>query len=375
MWLRTGLICFFETVVHLRMYHECSRTPNNTEAGKNDFFFLREGFVVFIQILLLTCRRELKFLLLLVHDKLGVGGDDVLLGVDAKDTEEGREDWLWADAHMFGEASAEGFGGLEQLVVGDDGEEVMDLVRANVVDDVVERPVRAVNGGQVSTDIVPLAVSIPGNIVVIVVEEGSDDQPRSKHKERHHVVRKHIDARNGDGIVGKERSHGAPGGKREEHTDTVATEEGLLCAKVVDGARPVTTDEVVEPAHAERKVSVLGEVHAAASVIADRVENLILVDVTGVLVVVTVGQLPRRVRCEDEGVHDRSNDIVHVAVLRETAVAAVVADHEDGPENGSLSEPVNGEQEAVVRQGTHGQEKTSSIHKVKNSILTRLCER
>ncbi len=70
--------------------------------------------------------------------------------------------------------------------------------------------------------------------------------------------------------------------------------------------------------------------------LSDWVEYLILVHVSRVLVVVPVGHLPRVVGDQDAGVKQVAHEVVEQGAAREGAVAAVVAEHEDGPEHGAL---------------------------------------
>lgn len=106
------------------------------------------------------------------------------------------------------------------------------------------------------------------------------------------------------------------------------------------GALAVAAGEVGPPAKAEREIEVrLDEVKHVVRLnvaLAQRKEDLLLVEVARVLVVVAVRQLPRVERHENGRVQQRAKHIVQQVVARERTVAAVVAEHKVGPHHGSL---------------------------------------
>ena len=97
--------------------------------------------------------------------------------------------------------------------------------------------------------------------------------------------------------------------ERDEASDGLPGEDGVEGVEVGRLARGVPDHQVHEPreAEAEEGQEVLGLPALLALRLPDRVENLVLVDVTGVLVVMVVGQLPGVVRHQDEPVEKISN--------------------------------------------------------------------
>ena len=73
-------------------------------------------------------------------------------------------------------------------VMGNLDEEVVDLMRANVVHEVVSPAIVAVHRAEVAADKVPLLVDVPGHVLVLVVQERRDDQPRGEGEDGQEVV-------------------------------------------------------------------------------------------------------------------------------------------------------------------------------------------
>lgn len=107
---------------------------------------------------------------LLERKQLRVVVHDAVLGVHHADAEERRDDRRRALAHELWERLRERRRGSLELVVRNDREEVVDLVRPDVVAQVVnERAVRAVDRREVPLDVRPLRVGVPRRLFVVVV--------------------------------------------------------------------------------------------------------------------------------------------------------------------------------------------------------------
>jgi hypothetical protein len=69
---------------------------------------------------------------------------------------------------------------------------MVDLMSANAMNDFVAPAVVAVHRTELSSNIVPHAVRVPGYILLRVMQEGDDDAVRGKDEVRYHVVHKQL---------------------------------------------------------------------------------------------------------------------------------------------------------------------------------------
>ena len=278
----------------------------------------------------------------MVRVQHGVVADVALRLVDVEHAEEVGERRRVAATHVLREGGPEVTRRLLQVVVRDLAEQVVDLVRADVVRQLVRPAVVAVDGRQLAADVRPGAVAVPQHAGVHVVQEGDDDEPRGEHHERRDVVarqgRDAVDA----GVGGEHAEPGADGADRHRAAEHVAGEHRLERVEVAHAARHEAGQQVEEPAEAEAEARVDVVEVSRLVALADRVEDLVLVDVRRVAVVVSVRQLPRVEGHEQHGVQERAEHVVDAVVLREGAVAAVVTEHEHRPQHGALQEPVDG---------------------------------
>ena len=236
---------------------------------------------------------------------------------------------------------------LLQVVVRDLAEQVVDLVGANVVRQFVRPAVVAVDGRQLAAHVRPLVVAVPQHARVHVMQEGDDDEPRAEHEQRRHVVT----GERGEAVGacvrsehGEPASHGADGQRAAEN---VAGEHRLERIEVAHAARHVAREQVHEPTDAESEGRVDDFEVSRQVALADRVENLVAVDVGRVAVVVSVRQLPRVVWHEQDGVQQRAEHVVEQVMIRERAVPAVMPEHEHRPHECALQEPVDGHRREV----------------------------
>ena len=63
------------------------------------------------------------------------------------------------------------------------------LMSSNVMGEFVGPAVVSIDGGELSSNVVPLALGVPGHADLRVMEEGHDDKPRGEHPAGHGVVR------------------------------------------------------------------------------------------------------------------------------------------------------------------------------------------
>ena len=178
--------------------------------------------------------------------------------------------------------------------MGDLDEEVVDLVRADVVHEVVRPSVVAVHGAEVAADKVPLLVDVPRHVLVLVVQERRDDQPRGEGEDGQEVVQGQVGRPEGEGVGDEgEGDEGGPAGDAHRARRRAPREERVEGVEVAGAPRPVPVadHEVEEPAAAEseegRKSALLVRLLHP-----HRVKNLVLVYVSGVLVMVVMRHLP-----------------------------------------------------------------------------------
>lgn len=264
--------------------------------------------------------------------------DGALAGVLDENPAEGRQDTLVTYIDQRGECFAEVDGGLLQVVVGDFGEKVVDLVGADIVYNTVTPAIHSVHRGQLTSHVAPDVVPIPGDALVAVVQERDDDDVGGEDAGGHGVVVQ--DRAQAEGLAAPVEDH-APG--REAHQgqgalEEVASEHWEPKVKVRHPSGPVAVQQVHKPTDAEPEAR-KKEPHVILA-LPHGVEHLVFVHVAGVLVVVLVGQLPHEVRAEQEGVADVATDGVDQLRVGEGAVPGVVAHHEDPGEDGALDQPV-----------------------------------
>ena len=278
----------------------------------------------------------------MVRVQHGFVADVALRLVDVEHTEEIGERRRVAATHVLREGGPEVTRRLLQMIVRDLAEQVVNLVRADVVRQLVCPAVVAVNGRQLTADVRPGAVAVPQHAGVHVVEERDDDEPRGEHHERRDVVAGEggdaVDA----GVGSKHTDPGADGADRQRAAEHVAGEHRLERVEVAHAARHEAGEQIEEPADAEAETRIDVVEVSRLVALADRVEDLVAVDVGRVAVVVTVRQLPRVERHEKDRVQERAEHVVDAVILREGAVAAVVAQHEHRPQHRALQEPVDG---------------------------------
>ena len=194
----------------------------------------------------------------------------------------------------FGELLPEHLGGLLQVVVRHLGKQVVHLVRADAVDDVVNDSVVAVHRAQLAADIVPQTVGIPRNVVVMVMKERNHNRVGREDEERSEVMVEELSKSDGQGVFVETDS---PDGYRRQRKETaydVITEQRLEWLEVRYVAGFVPNYDVPEPADAQTE----SWKHRFARVIllSDRVENFVLVDVARVFVMMLVSDCPSVVR-------------------------------------------------------------------------------
>ncbi|CAM6054784.1 unnamed protein product [Sphagnum tenellum] len=230
---------------------------------------------------------------------------------------------------------------LLHVVVRDLAEEVVDLVRADVVQGLVGDAVVPVNRAQLALDEAPLA-------------EGDEHQPGREDKHGDQIVRRQVDEPERR-RVRNQREHGPRGHAAQGYgaADSVPDEHGVERVEVVGAPGRVALDHVGEPADAEPEQRDDGLVHLLLDGLAfpDGVEDLVLVDVGRVLVVLVVRQLPGVVGHEDHGVEDVADDVVDHAAVGEGAVSAVVGEDEEAGHERALPVPVEREGDEVDQDG------------------------
>ena len=179
-------------------------------------------------------------------------------------------------------------------VMGNLDEEVVDLMRADVVHEIVSPAVVAVHGAEVAADKVPLLVNVPRHILVLVVQERRDDQPRGEGEDGQEVVEGQVGQPEGESVGDEgEGDEGGPAGDAHHARSRASSKERVEGVEVEDLARlvPVAGHEVSEPSTTEpeegcKSALLVRLLHP------DRVKNLILVYVSSVLVMMVMGHLP-----------------------------------------------------------------------------------
>ena len=156
-----------------------------------------------------------------------VVSDDALLRVDAEHAVERGDDRLVAALHEVREHLAETPRRLLKVVVRNACEQVVDLVRADVVDDVVHDAVMPVDARQLAAHEVPLVVRVPRHVHLVVVQERDDDAVRREDELRHEVV-----GEDGEETVRRvagveDGGHGGDADQRAEAADGVAGEQRM----------------------------------------------------------------------------------------------------------------------------------------------------
>jgi len=214
---------------------------------------------------------------------------------------------------------------------------------ADAMNYIVDDAVVAVDCGQLSTHVVPLGVSEPGHVHLVVMEECDDDAVAGKDEVRNDVVDHERRQTERTVELIQQVWHDRQGRKWAQATNHVSDEHRVPRVEVVDRSRVVAKQQITEPAKTKAEPG-QGFTLGARFGLLDRVEDLILVEVTAVLVVATVSQFPHVVRTPEKAVHDGSDDVVEQRELREGPVSAVVADDEQRREERALNGPVQKDQ-------------------------------
>ena len=98
-------------------------------------------------------------------------------------------DGIFRCAHQVGILLSEDRRRLLQPVVRDPDEEVVDLVRPNIVHQVMRPAIVAIEGAEGAAHKVPFLVRVPWHVLIVVVEECCDDEPGGKDEEGRCVMR------------------------------------------------------------------------------------------------------------------------------------------------------------------------------------------
>ena len=165
----------------------------------------------------------------------GVVGDDRFGVVDPEHPDEGLDDRLVAYPHQVGECFAKVLGRQLEMVVGYLGEQMVDLVRADAVDEVMDRPVVAVDGRQLALDELPLLVRVPGDVELGMLEEGDDDAVAAEKKVWHDIVVE--EAPESDLEIKMEQGigHDSHAGQGQETAKHMPCKHGMEGLEVADG--------------------------------------------------------------------------------------------------------------------------------------------
>lgn len=168
---------------------------------------------------------------------------------------------------------------------------------SDVVSEVMEDAIISIDCGQASPHETPLFLSEPGDIhsVVVVLEEGDDQQPTCVHKERGKVVEEDGFQPIDGAEVGEKDSHQGESHQREGASEHVTSKEGVGDAHVRDVPSRVTVaeDVVGEGAEAQTEAGDADNLEFPGfPLLADGIENFVFLDVGSVFVVVAMTQLP-----------------------------------------------------------------------------------
>ena len=237
-------------------------------------------------------------------------------------------------------------------------------VRANVVVDLVEHPVVTIDRGQPAAHVAPFLASIPRHLLLVsvMVEVRYCVEPHHVDDVGHEVeLEDPQKAELGDGDSEEGYHQGPTDGGHSDFFPLTGVEEVAVGIEVrahpAGGARP-EVDGVGDEGGGELETS------QAAPVVEGFVEGgchgiprLVILHMAVVGVVCAVGDSPAVVGDEDGRVEDMADDVVEPLGRGEAAVAAVVAEHEDRPEHGTLGDPVDGVQQPRVCSRGDGGEK------------------
>ena len=196
------------------------------------------------------------------------------------------------DSDQVGVLLPEDGRGLLQPVVRDLDEEVVDLVRPDVVHQVMRPAIVAIEGAEVAAHKVPLLVRVPRHILVVVMQECCDDEPGCEDEEGHGVMCHEICKAKGTQVGDQCKGHkGHPAGDTDDARSHVPGEHGVPGVEVVGAAGlvPIADKKVHEPAHAETQEGHPGKADPRRPcLLPDGVEYLVLVDVACVLVMMVM---------------------------------------------------------------------------------------
>mmetsp|Transcript_23241 Transcript_23241/g.55893 ORF Transcript_23241/g.55893 Transcript_23241/m.55893 type:complete len:275 (-) Transcript_23241:603-1427(-) len=190
---------------------------------------------------------------------------------------EGEEARLLRLAVVGSHQGLDRLGRLAEVVVGDLREQVVHDVGPNVVVHLVEDAVVPVGRAQTPPQVAPLGVTVPGELVVGVVEVGDEVEPHDKDNVGHNVALEEK-SRAKLGAHPREQGHhgGEAAGRRLDHAALAVLEEGigalLLLGEVpiVMGALQTPRGPVEEVKGVRQQVAQ----HAEADPVADAPEHV-----------------------------------------------------------------------------------------------------
>lgn len=221
-------------------------------------------------------------------------GSKSILAVNSPISEKGREVPLVRGANKMRVLLAESRGCSVQLVVRNLGEQVVDLVGADVVNQIIDNgTVGSINRGEVALDISPLGLSIPRSVQILMVKEGGQNQITHKHKKRSKVVEEDRSQTKRGARVDKNAHSRRPGdqtschGESASDVDILHRGEMTLSIKIDHPGEGQTADDIT-----------LGQIRVVVFTV--RVKDLILVDVAGVFVMKAVSGSPRLIGNQDK---------------------------------------------------------------------------
>lgn len=326
----------------------------------------------------------------------------------------------------------DGFGGLLSVVVREVGEEmvrnvsILDVMHCHVP----EPAIITVNGGHSTLNVVPAGSGEVGKGGVGVLEEGDGDEPVVGDEIDGNIAHEEeIPTKGIDDTVEEEENTGQGDVGGDDEGSLLALEDGGGREEVVDGKRTLgiatarnVGEEVENPTHgrhdnegeetvdevdlAEDVVDLsdsLGELRDETglemllglhvllglplivvkeavgsrghqSVDVRRQMDLVELHITGVGVVGAVGDLPRVVGNEEEGVDDDTDSVGDGLGIREATVTTLVADDPEtggeGTSDDEVSDPERGEGEVVDEDRGRGESSNGRLGEEGVSRLT-----
>mmetsp|Transcript_42095 Transcript_42095/g.103558 ORF Transcript_42095/g.103558 Transcript_42095/m.103558 type:complete len:203 (-) Transcript_42095:470-1078(-) len=199
-------------------------------------------------------------------------------------------------------------------------------VSAYVVVEILKNTIDAVDGLEVALDVVPVGRVVPDGAWLGVVQKGHHEEPKAVDEVGHHIVVEDKDRpeyrRQGD----EESDHGPPedDGSANHAALLVTKELGLrIHVGVVGHLVAVSLEEVERVGQGQHKAELLddkpgdGVLFAVVLGLDDWVEDLIALVVSGILVVLAVGDPPRVEGDENGRVQHVAHKRVDLGVARE----------------------------------------------------------